>query len=279
MLELSGGKVPDQKWDPIVQQAQPNSLSLFDRGYFTQEHLRDIHAKGAYYVTRHLSQVAVYARTRGERLHVPDVLAQTTEDMGTLAITLGQRVRTPAYLVYRRRTPQEAQAARRQVKAKAKQNNQTCSATFLALQNWEILVTNLPSGQWSVAMIFALYTFRWQIELIFRTWKSQLKLAHLGNWRPARILCQLYAHLIAGVLWLWLLAPWRWSKRGELSWHKALPVIQRFCASLLRCWLNHWRGWSIWYRQFGQELQRVACKDKRKTGACTPAILMEGVLS
>jgi len=72
---------------------------------------------------------------------------------------------------------------------------------------------------------------------------------------------------------------WRGSGAIELSWHKALPVIQRFCASLLRCWLNHWRGWSTWYRQFGQELQRVACKDKRKTGACTPAILMEGVLS
>lgn len=279
LLELSGGKVPDQKWDPIVQQAQPNSLNLFDRGYFKQEHLRDIHDQGAYYVTRHLSQIGIYTRTTGERLYVQDELAQLTEDTGILAVTLGQRVQTPAYLVYRRRTSQEAKAARRQVKDKARQNKQTCSAAFLALQDWEILVTNLPADQWSVTMIFALYTLRWQIELIFRTWKSQLKLAHLGNWRPVRILCQLYAHLIAGVLWLWLLAPWRWSKRGELSWHKALPVIQRFCSPLLHCWLNHWRGWSTWYRRLGQELQRVALKDKRKTGACTPAILMDGVLS
>lgn len=45
--------------------------------------------------------------------------------------------------------------------------------------------------------------------------------------RPERVLCHLYARLLALVLFHWLIAPWRFGEWGELSLTKAFQVFQR----------------------------------------------------
>lgn len=104
------------------------------------------------------------------------------------------------------------------------------TAKHLALQAWNLFITNGPPEWLDSQQTLQLYRVRWQIELLFRLWKSQAKLSQVGRYRKARIICQLYARLIALVLFNWLAAPWRFSS----SFPKAWRVFQRFVDLLLR---------------------------------------------
>jgi len=44
------------------------------------------------------------------------------------------------------------------------------------------------------------YKIRWQIELVFKIWKSQMNIHYLKGTKPERIWCLLYSRMIAATL-------------------------------------------------------------------------------
>lgn len=58
-----------------------------------------------------------------------------------------------------------------------------------------VSVTQLPAEHADL-----IYTLRWQIELIFKLWKSQLSVDEWSSRHPWRILCEIYAKLLAIVI-------------------------------------------------------------------------------
>jgi len=226
-LELEAGRIPDQSCELPLQQAQVGSLHLFDLGYFKQEHLALLNQQGAFYVTRYQSQTAIYDPQTGERIDILQSLSATKEQRTELNVTLGARIRTPVRLIAQRLAPKLTAARRRKAKRKARKHGQTCSAAYLSLQSWDLYLTNLPP-EWTSQDIHNLYSLRWQIELVFRAWKSQLHLAHFGPWRIERVLCQLYAHLIGCLLSHALTADWRCRDETEYSPVKLLQLLQHY---------------------------------------------------
>ncbi|BAR87692.1 transposase for insertion sequence element IS231B (plasmid) [Bacillus thuringiensis serovar tolworthi] len=78
--------------------------------------------------------------------------------------------------------------------------------------------------------VHELYTLRWQIEIIFKTWKSLFKIDHYRNVTQERLECQLYGKLIAIFLCSSTMFKMRQlllqKKKKELSEYKAIGMIQ-----------------------------------------------------
>ena len=74
--------------------------------------------------------------------------------------------------------------------------------------------------------VVLIYTLRWQIELLFRLWKSEAQLDRVAGRLRERVLCEIYAKLIGMVVFHYLTAPFRWAER-ELSPVKALQTLRR----------------------------------------------------
>ncbi len=55
------------------------------------------------------------------------------------------------------------------------------------------------------------YRLRWQIELVFKLWKGQGGLTTWRGGKPDRILCEVYAKLLAAVVTHWLTVIGGWS--------------------------------------------------------------------
>jgi hypothetical protein len=274
LVECEAGRTPDQDSAVLEHFMEEGALVLFDLGYFKQERLHDMTQAGAFFVTRCQSQVALYACDSEERVVLTDILKQHPSDQFEGMFHLGGRVHTPVRVVARRVTPPAAAARRRHAQAKAKSQGKTCSAAYLLWLDWDILITNLPA-EWSGDDLFILYGIRWQIELVFKVWKSQLGIACYGDWRADRMMCQFYAHLIGAVLCHQSAACFRWLPGALISLAKSVAVIQHHMTTLLAVIRRDWDGLLRWASDLWSALLRFAQHDKRKAAPTTLQFLMD----
>ena len=118
---------------------------------------------------------------------------------------VGREHRLPARLLVLPVPPTVAQERRRQWRAEARREGQTPSAARLALADWTLWLTNVPPEQLSVQEAGVLARVRWQIELLFKLWKSHGGLDDTRGQRAVRVLCEVYAKLLAMVVQHWTL--------------------------------------------------------------------------
>src|SRR5207253_4961551 len=84
----------------------------------------------------------------------------------------------------------------------------------------------------SAAELAALTRCRWQIELLFKLWKSGNGLDKSRSDKPYRVLCEVYAKMIAVVVQHWVLVAGCW-KDSRRSLTKAAEVVRQQALSLV----------------------------------------------
>jgi Transposase DDE domain len=232
--QIYEGKRPDQalsgKIESIVQEGD---LVIRDLGYFKIEVLKAIDKKIAYFLTRFPSHLKVYLnRDDKEPVDLATYLNKYYKHASVIDLKVwisSERlgVRLVAY-----RMPEEIVAERRRKAYKAaKEMGRTLSEEKLALLSFSIFITNIPEDMVSAEVIGTIYRLRWEIELIFKTWKSHLKIDVLHGLCLQRVLCLIWgrlcmvilvAHITAGFLNL--------AKKlckGELSPIKLIEYLLR----------------------------------------------------
>lgn len=274
-LEWKEGRQPDQNCTLPEQYSRAGSLQLFDLGYFKQDRLAQIDQQGAFFVSRYQSQTALYQPETGAAIALASLLSQTTEDVVEWPCLLGRKQLVTVRLVAQRLSQQAADERRRQARKKARDQKKHCSVAYLTLLGWKLMVTNLPAADYPPELVFALYGLRWQIEILFKTWKSHLKVAHIGNWRAPRVFCQLYASLIACVLCQWWTSPYRWWQAREYSVPRMITSIQNAIPHILRCLARRGRGLSTVLEHIEGDFARHAHKERRKKSPSTLQYFMD----
>lgn len=203
------GKEPDQKYRTYLDWVQPGSLNINDLGYFALDSFQQIDQdQHAYYLSRFLFGTGVLT-PNGEPLNLQQLLAHSPRRPFELAVRLGVRPQhqLPARLVCLP-VPQEVADRRRQkARDKARRRGKPISKAYLEFLGWAIFVTNVPSAMLSWEQVALLYRVRWQIELVFKLWKSYGGLNHIQPLRRDRVLFELYAKMIGLALTQFLVAP------------------------------------------------------------------------
>lgn len=89
-----------------------------------------------------------------------------------------------------------------------------------------VLLTNAPASRLSAAQTRTLLRVRWQIELIWKLWKQYGKLDCWRSEKGMRILCEVYAKLIAMIMLHWFTIAGCWSDPHR-SLVKACHLVQK----------------------------------------------------
>ena len=195
--------VPDNKYvDIVVELAQPHSLFLFDLGYFKLAAFATIAAAQAYFLSRlnHQTTLREVVGGRTLPLDLPRCLGHASRALLEKAVVLGTRDRVAARLIAVRMPEAIVNERRRQAHAVAKQRGYTPSQAHLSLLAWNLFITNVPATVWPPKTVGIAYSFRWQVELVFKAWKSGLHLATLTSTTKHSTLCYLYGRLLLIVL-------------------------------------------------------------------------------
>lgn len=129
--------------------------------------------------------------------------------------------------------PQEvADQRRRRLKETAQRKGRAVSARTLTLAGWTILITTAPASLLSLEEALILLRLRWQVELLFKLWKSQGLVDEWRSKKAWRILCEVYAKLLGVLVQHWIVVTTKWS--GDRSLVKAGQSLRQEARSLGR---------------------------------------------
>lgn len=99
--------------------------------------------------------------------------------------------------------PEVAARRRRKVEETARRKGRAVSRRQLAMCAWTVLITNVPADMLTFGQAWELYCSRWQIELLFKRWKSLGGIQISTEFKPERVLCELYAKLLGMLVAHW----------------------------------------------------------------------------
>lgn len=197
-------------------------LYLFDLGFFKKERLTNIAKAGAFVLTRQKRGVKMWLADR--ELHQKVLEKQVAgfkqgqgirliELLKTISVTVGATKVIPIYL-YNYKTKQQilyylhitklpesaresklkqrAEKYRKKGKpdaAKQQQDKFMCS--------YNTFITNANEEQIPAAEAQKIYALRWQIELVFKSWKTHFRIDEINKCSPERLKTMIGAFLIA----------------------------------------------------------------------------------
>jgi hypothetical protein len=170
---------------------QPGDLILRDRGYFRIQVVEAHKQAGADSITRYKHPTVLYDPATGQKLNLLELLTRNgSVDMmvraGTERTIVLRLIAIPA--------PEETANLRR-MRAK-REMNYPPSRELLKLMSWTIFLTTITDPSLTFKEIAALYTLRWRIENIFKTWKSYFNFQKLHNIPEIQLRVLLKARLI-----------------------------------------------------------------------------------
>ena len=97
---------------------------------------------------------------------------------------------------------------------------------------WNFYVTNVAAERLSVDDVLALARARWQIECLFKQWKSDGGLARVRSAKPWRLVSEVLGKLMALILQHAVLVGCVWQ-RANRSLRKAATAVRRQAGQLM----------------------------------------------
>lgn len=187
-FDLLGGEIIHNQLHPgterdktigidLLDQVRPGDLVLRDMGYFGIANFRVIELLGAFWLSRlpltvdavEENGIALEKILRKHRGNLLDIRVKLTAE--------GHPVRLLAIRASKAGTGKR----RRERRSHARQSGRTTPTKALIRDAWHLLVTNVSEAMQSAAELAALYSQRWQIEILFRAWKQAGNLGEALN--------------------------------------------------------------------------------------------------
>jgi hypothetical protein len=200
-LEIFKGTDNDQQYAyEIAKMLEPNELVIFDLGYYGKPVLNEIKAKGAYFVSRisHHNKFYIKAQTPGHNVKNINILEAFKKSDGIVDIEImigREKAKRLTCRLVAAKLPEEVANERRR-KAKIKAKGKTLSDYQLEFLGWNIFITNCSEDMLSLEAICDIYRIRWQIEILFKSYKSHMNLEGLGLGGKNQVESILYGRLI-----------------------------------------------------------------------------------
>jgi len=227
---LEDGRVNENRSRIMGEPVTEGALFIADLGYWKLARMQAWSASGSYWLS-YLRFNTVVLDENQQRQNLLQLLQAQNNPHIELKVFLGEKPRVPARLIAVRVQQETADRRRQRIYDVARRMQRPADPQVLALADWTILVTNVPATLLTLREATHLIRIRWQVELLFKLWKSHGQIDAWRSHKPWRILCEIYAKLLTLLIqhWLFLVCFWEFPDR---SLFKAAQTIQRFALAL-----------------------------------------------
>ena len=221
----------DQKTEIIDRCLAVGALHLADLGFFKLKRFSDWNEQGVFWLSR-FKIGTIVTTLDGQSLDLKQML--TGEEPITLAVKIGKKQPVSAFLVAAPLSDEALSKRQARLKEQARLDPRPLSQRQADLAHWSIYLSNIPDLTFPQAFILA--RTRWQIELLFKLWKSHAKVMISRSSDPLRQQVEGYAKLL-GVLiahWMLLVTGWQHDRLGAVD---ALRILRAYVPLLQRAFI------------------------------------------
>jgi hypothetical protein len=230
---LTAAREHDQA-SPFQTETLPvGALRMGDLGFYSLKQFDEDSQQDIFWLSRYRSNTLVYDEA-GQQIDLLHWLRQQSGTQFERTILLGKNQQLPCRLLVERVPPAVAASRRRKLREYARKKQTPLTAELLAMAEWTLILTNIPLPLLSIPEALVLLRVRWQIELLFKRWKS---LFQIDTWRSnqlQRILTELFAKLVSVVVAQWILLTGIYQQFHPSFW-KASLVLRQFATTLAIC--------------------------------------------
>ena len=181
---------------------QWTDVCVGDQGYCRSKDLHHIHERGAYALVRaYLKNIRLLVGG-GERLDIQQALDRVDAGDPCTTVYIPGKDKEPleARLIIRALPEDKAAAARKKLRQTASRKGSSVTAQAIRLAGYFAVLTTVPPECLSDDEVLALYRLRWQIELLFKRWKSLAQMGHLPKQDDSSARAWLYGKLLLALL-------------------------------------------------------------------------------
>ena len=265
---------------------ETGDLCIRDLGYFCIEDFETMQKRGAYYVSRLKLNVRIYeenpnverfrnGKVRKDSMYrevdleaIMDSL-QPGQSAELFPVYIGKKQKFPTRMVVYRLTPEQTEKRLRTRATNEKKKKITYLDRTKRLSGISVFITNIPVEMVGKEQIHELYSLRWQIEILFKTWKSMFHIDSCKLIKIPRFECHVYGQLIAIFLSSSLMFQMRCflleKKKKEVSEYKGIGMIRDHFGVLNRSFRQTVRSVHNVLIRLVQRMERAGCKSHRFT--------------
>jgi hypothetical protein len=204
-LDITPGNRPDKREaTEVLNDVSEGDLVIRDLGYHLYKSFLNIITKKAFFISRLHPKTNVFILKNGfyQRLDFKEVYNKMKGQRNGwkyMSVFIGDE-KIPVNMTVE--VVPEAVRERR-IRNAEKNNNKKgrkTSEKFKFFAGLSIFITNIPKDDLPPRILSTLYRIRWQIELIFKIWKSIFCINHKTLMKFKRWLCLLYVRLLLMIM-------------------------------------------------------------------------------
>jgi hypothetical protein len=178
-----------------LEYVSQGDLLLRDMGFLVLDALEELNKNNIYFISPKSFKINVYKSDTKEKIDLVKVLAkQKVFDQEVLISKKHMKLRLVILPLPPKLVAERKRKARFNRDKRLNHNKE-----YYRLLGYSIFITNIPQTTCSTEEISKLYGLRWQIEIVFKSWKSGFSLEKLVPSKcknSDRIFCMIYLWLI-----------------------------------------------------------------------------------
>lgn len=207
-----------------IDTVEPGELIIRDLGYINLAALQQIDKKDAYFLNRLQYAVTVFEKKAEKYVEldftqIERYLKSTGLGYIEKQVYIGAKEKLPARLIIELLPADVKQNRIRKAQKEAKKKGRSLGAAFKSRSGLNLFITNADQGQIDTKRVRILYSIRWQIELVFKVWKSIGEIDKVKKMKTERFECYLFAKL------LWLTVNWQIFWEINLYFHRSKQIF------------------------------------------------------
>jgi hypothetical protein len=278
-IELQSSNTPDSKSQ--LQDIQTKDLRLEDLGYFKLSRFGEIINSKAYFLSRLKYSISVFSKDDDQykRINIDKLVNKMKAGESLeLQVYLGQKEKLPVRLIFERVPDEVAAEKRRKLKTDKQNKRKSISKERLAFCDVNAYITNADQEVLPIDLIRSVYSLRWQIEIIFKTWKSTFNLDKVKSMKIQRFDCINYGTLLQIIICTKLYNFYKttlWNKHAiELSELKSFQYLVE-TMNEMKAYIkdSQTEGMTKLLMNIKETLARK-CRKERKKDSITPMMIM-----
>jgi len=218
-----------------IEKAEAGDLIIRDLAYMSVAVLKKIINKLALYLCRPNTNVKMYELKNGKYIEIDfdsivNYMKKHKISFMEKEVYYGSNEKLKTRLILHLLPAEELAKRLRKASQNAKKNgNGNLSKNYKARAGLNLFITNASKEQIPTENVWPIYRLRWQIELMFKIWKSICNIEKVQKVNKERLECHVYSKLIFIVLgWkmVWMVAKNMYRITGKaLSFFKAFKTL------------------------------------------------------